>query len=166
MKPLMKYLIFSVIAMLSVMACSNESAKHSYAYDPDANPEALLDSALATAKQNDQLVLVVFGSGWCPDCRSLNYKMAQPPLAETIKANFSVMHVDVGQWDKNIAFTEQFGNPIDSGIPSLAIMSRNKKLYYVAEDGGFASARSTTIQALNDWFLSALAAIQTTTTTK
>jgi len=136
-----------------------------YSYDPSADPFQLLVNSFKKAKEEDKLVLIVFGSDWCPDCRSLNAKFNKEPLSETISSNFVVMHVDVGEWDKNIAFTEDFGKPIDGGIPSIAILGNDRKLFYVAEGGEFASARTSKVKSLNDWFSSVTSEIAKMTST-
>jgi thioredoxin-related protein len=123
-----------------------------YGYDPDADPAATYQQALERAGQQDKVVLLVFGSEWCADCRSLNKKMAQAPLSETVTENFIVAHVDIGNWDRNMEFTEQFGEPVAKGIPSIVIVGSDKKLLYVSEAGEFASARSTDLASLDAWF--------------
>lgn len=130
-----------------------------YGYDPDANPAVSYQQALQQSAQQEKLVLLVFGSEWCPDCRSLNKKMAQSPLANTVTDNFVVAHIDIGNWDKNMAFTEQFGEPVAQGIPSIAIIAPNGTLLYVSEAGEFASARSAELAALDEWFTQKLAQI-------
>ncbi|WP_339066470.1 thioredoxin family protein [Teredinibacter turnerae] len=128
-------------------------------YDPKANPEKDLKAALVSAEEKDKLVLVIFGADWCPDCRSLNKKIAEPPLAKTIDDNFSVIHVDVGRWDNNIEFASRFGKPIEKGIPSIAILDKDQGIYYVAQGGEFATARNAKVNSLNDWFEALLKAI-------
>ena len=135
------------------------AAAEGYGYDPGANPAATYQQALERAGQQGKLVLLVFGSEWCPDCRSLNKKMAQAPLNETVDENFIVAHVDIGNWDRNMGFTEQFGEPVAKGIPSIVIVGPDKKLLYVSEAGEFASARSTDLDSLDAWFKDRLALI-------
>lgn len=135
-------------------------------YDPDADPYQVLKATQQAALESDKLVLVVFGSDWCPDCRSLNKKMAIEPLADTLNQSFSVMHVDVGNWDKNMAFTEKFGEPIAKGIPSIAVLDKQLGVYYVAQGGEFASARSSKVNSLNNWFKALLEKINSGSLTK
>jgi thiol-disulfide isomerase/thioredoxin len=145
----MKYYLFLIILISSVSAAAEK-----YTYDPQADPYQLLVSSVEKAKNEDKLILVVFGSDWCPDCRSFNKKLGKNPLSKTIKSKFIVMHVDVGEWDKNIPFTEEFGKPIDGGIPSIAILGTDQSIYYVAEGGEFASARTSKVKSINGWFIS------------
>ena len=122
-------------------------------YDPIMDPYEKFGSIVDEAKNKGKLVLLVFGSDTCPDCRSLYKKMHTKPLNETIDKNFIVMHVDIGNWDNNIDFTNQFGKPVKSGSPSIAILDSSSTIYYVSTAGEFASARSSKTKTLNDWFL-------------
>lgn len=140
--------------------CSFPAGAAEYRYDPDADPYRQLEAAGIQATEANKLVLVVFGSEWCPDCRSFNSKLGEPPLSDTVESNFQVVHVDVGNWDRNIEFTRQFGKPIDEGIPSIAILGPDLSLHFVAEAGEFASARHSKVTSLNDWFSNILARIR------
>ena len=141
--------IFIFISLVSPFV----SAK-SFEYGPKADPSVGFLSVVEKAKINNKLILVVFGSDWCPDCRSLNKKMSEEPLLKTINSNYEVLHIDIGNWDKNMEFTKKFGNPVGSGIPSIAVLDSKKNIYYVSEAGEFASARSSSINDLNKWFSS------------
>jgi len=150
----MKYILFLIIAISSTLVLAEK-----HGYDPSADPYQLLENSVKRATEEDKLVLIVFGSDWCPDCGSLNKKLSKKPLSKTINSNFVVMHVDVGEWDKNIPFTEEFGKPIGGGIPSIAILGGDRHLYYVAEGGEFASARTSKVKSLNEWFTSVVSEI-------
>jgi len=150
------YCIAICVAALHVSTTLAEE----YSYDPQADPAVDYQHALEQATAQDKLVLVVFGSQWCPDCRSLNTKMNQEPLQATVQDNFVVTHVDVGNWDKNMDFVAQFGEPVAKGIPSIAIVGSDQKAYYVSEAGEFASARSSSLSALTQWFEQKLTEIQ------
>ena len=151
---LLRYLAVGILLTSAVTASAGD-----YGYDPDADPAATYQQAITQAGQQEKLVLLVFGSEWCPDCRSLNKKMGQPPLSDTVHKNFIVAHVDIGNWDRNMAFTEQFGEPVGKGIPSIAIVAADGTILYVSEAGEFASARSTGLASLDAWFRDRLAVI-------
>ena len=122
-------------------------------YDPDMDPYERFGAVVDEAKNKEKSILLVFGSDTCPDCRSLYKKMHTKPLNETIDKNFIVMHVDIGNWDNNIDFTNQFGTPVESGTPSIAILDNSSTIYYVSKAGEFASARHSKTKTLNEWFL-------------
>ena len=145
-----RYYLLSVLLLLPLAALG-------FGYDTDADPATTYQQALQRSAEEGKLVLVVFGSEWCPDCRSLNKKIMQAPLAATVEASFVVAHIDIGNWDRNMAFTEKFGNPVEQGIPSIAIVASDGRILYVSEAGEFASARSAELTVLNDWFADMLA---------
>ena len=137
-------------SLLIVLSLGARAETHGY--DPDADPATDYQQALTAAGANGKLVLLVFGSEWCADCRSLNQKMGLAPLEATVSGNFVVAHVDIGNWDLNMGFTEQFGKPVANGIPSIAIVAADKTVLYVSEAGEFASARSAELSGLDRWF--------------
>lgn len=143
-------LIFLVIWIFISLSCHAEK----YRYDPIADPYELLSKSTEAALKEDKLILVVFGSDWCPDCRRFNEELDMKPLSEIIARRFVVMHVDIGKWDKNIEFTKNLGSPSEGGIPSIAILGNDKALYYVAKGREFASARKSKVKTLNEWFIS------------
>lgn len=147
-------------AFTALMSSALLLANPASAYDPDADPATDYAAALSSAEESGRKVLVVFGADWCPDCRAFDKLITQAPLQATIEEHFVVMHVDIGNWDRNMAFTEQFGEPVAKGIPSIAILSADKDLLYVAEGGEFASARSSTTEDLNSWFIERLSLIE------
>jgi len=136
------------LACLAFLATAAEP----YHYDAGADPAREYRQALQQAGDQGKLVLLVFGAEWCPDCRSLNRKMTETPLAETVDAGFVVAHVDIGNWDRNMDFTAQFGEPVSKGIPSIAIVAADGTVLYVSKAGEFASARSAELSSLDAWF--------------
>ncbi|MEM8560903.1 MAG: thioredoxin family protein [Pseudomonadota bacterium] len=139
------------VALFMLFSCAGALAGE-YRYDPNEDPQASYDAALQESVENQKQVLLVFGSDWCPDCRSLNKKMQQEPLATTVSDHFVVTHVDIGNWDKNMAFTEQFGEPVANGIPSIAIVSADGELLYLSQAGELATSRNKDVEDLNAWF--------------
>lgn len=153
-------LLGSLLILLSLGARAETPGYDTHGYDPKADPAVDYQQALTAAGTGDKLVLLVFGSEWCADCRSLNQKMGLAPLETTVSGNFVVSHVDIGNWDLNMAFTEQFGDPVGKGIPSIAIVGSDGKTLYVSEAGEFASARSSELKDLDQWFQQKLAEIR------
>jgi thiol-disulfide isomerase/thioredoxin len=149
---LSRLLLRYLILLIFTVALTSVNAAPYFKYHPNADPNQDFKNTLKKAQSNDKLVLVVFGSNWCSDCRSLNEKMNMAPLKTTVNNNFEVVHVDIGNWDKNIAFTKQFGKPVDAGIPSIVILAASGTLYYISEAGEFASARRAKAEQLNNWF--------------
>jgi thiol-disulfide isomerase/thioredoxin len=155
---LYKYLKNIFVAFL--LSSSMTAWPEAYQFNPEADPAQHYRAALSSANDQGKLVLMVFGSEWCPDCRSLNQKMTQSPLRDTVENNFVVTHVDIGNWDLNMAFTTNFGQPVAKGIPSIAIIEPAGKVLYVSEAGEFASARSSGVDSLDNWFQARLSSMR------
>ena len=153
-----KYLKNIFVAFL--LSSSTTTWSEAYQFDPEVDPAQHYRTALSSANDQGKLVLMVFGSEWCPDCRSLNQKMTQSPLRQTVEKNFVVAHVDIGNWDLNMAFTANFGQPVAKGIPSIAIIEPAGKILYVSEAGEFASARSSGVDSLDNWFQAKLSSMR------
>ncbi|GLS26784.1 hypothetical protein GCM10007877_25030 [Marinibactrum halimedae] len=82
-------------------------------------------------------------------------------MADTLSKNFEIVHIDIGEWNKNLDFAKQFGNPIAGGIPSIAIIDNNNEVKFVAEGGTFANARRSQTTSINQWFENAITNINT-----
>ena len=111
-----------------------------YSLGLDAHEE--LKQALAKAAREHKNVLVVFGADWCYDCHVLDIAFHRADLAGVLQRNYEVVHVDVGQGDRNQDIMQQYGVPMKKGIPALAVLDSKGKLLYSQQGGEFEKARS------------------------
>jgi hypothetical protein len=111
-------------------------------YVPGLNAHAEIAHALKLASQQHKRVLVVFGANWCYDCHVLDLAFHRPDVAAVLTPNFEVVHVDVGQGDKNQDIMQQYQVPMARGIPALAVLDSDGKLLYSQKGGEFEKARS------------------------
>lgn len=91
-------------------------------YDRRADAQADIGRAVEQARRDHRQVLVIFGANWCPDCRRLDADLQQPALGAPVGERFVVVKVDVGRFDRNGRVVNQLGNPVDRGIPALALL--------------------------------------------
>jgi thiol-disulfide isomerase/thioredoxin len=91
-------------------------------YDRHADAQADIGRAVEQARRDHRLVLVIFGANWCPDCRRLDADLLQPALGDPVRARHVIVKVDVGRFDRNGRLVNQLGNPVDQGIPALALL--------------------------------------------
>jgi thiol:disulfide interchange protein len=110
-------------------------------YDPDRNPSADLDAAFVLAGKDGKEVLVDFGADWCPDCRVLDNLFQSPETKPLLEQNYHVVTVDVGQFDNNIDFSEDYVDLSTSGIPALVVLTPAGKIREATNDGSFSGAR-------------------------
>ena len=124
-----------------------------YTAGVDAHTE--IKEALALAAKQHKNVLIVFGANWCYDCHVLDLAFHRPDLAGVLSRNYEVVHVDVGEGDKNQDIMQQYQVPMKKGIPALAVLDPAGKLLYSQQGGEFEKARSLApedlLAFLNKW---------------
>jgi thioredoxin 1 len=122
-------------------------------YRADANAHQEIAESLVQARKDGKRVLLVFGANWCGDCYALDYAFHQPRIAPLLDANFKVVHVDIGQNDKNLDVAKKYHVDPEKGVPSLAVLSSRGGLLYSTKE--FDRARMMTeqdvIQFLTSW---------------
>ncbi len=116
------------------------TSKVIYAPGLDAHEE--IKQALAHAVKEHKNVLIVFGANWCYDCHVLDLAFHRPDLAGILQRNYEVVHVDVGEGDKNQDIMQEYHVPMKKGIPALAVLDSKGKLLYSQQGGEFEKARS------------------------
>jgi thiol-disulfide isomerase/thioredoxin len=124
-------------------------------YAPGVDAHAEIKEALQRAARGHKRVLVVFGANWCYDCHVLDLAFHRPDLAGVLQQNFEVVHVDVGEGDKNQDLMTEYQVPMKRGIPAIAVLSSDGKLLYSQKGGEFEKARALSpedvLQFLNKW---------------
>jgi len=124
-------------------------------YVPGLNAHTELADALKLAAQQHKRVLVVFGANWCYDCHVLDLAFHRPDVAAVLKPNFEVVHVDVGQGEKNQDMMQLYHVPMAKGIPAIAVLGSDGKLLYSQQGGEFEKARvlgpEDVLAFLNKW---------------
>ena len=130
-------------------------AVRKHLYSAEANPQADITAALKQAALEHKRVILDFGGDWCGDCQVLDIYFHQPPNAELLEKNFVLVHVDIGQFDKNLDITEKYKVPLKKGVPALAVLDPNGKLVYAQEAAEFGDMRymypTSVTDFLNKW---------------
>jgi thioredoxin 1 len=114
--------------------------KNIYPAGVDAHAE--IKEALQKAAKEHKRVLVVFGANWCYDCHVLDLAFHRPDIAPLLNANYEVVHVDIGEGEKNQDLMQQYEVPKNKGIPALAVLDSDGKLLYSQKNGEFEKARA------------------------
>jgi hypothetical protein len=124
-------------------------------YVPGLNAHVEIADALKKAKLQHKRVLLVFGANWCYDCHVLDLAFHRSDVTVVLNPNFEVVHVDVGQGDKNQDIMKQYQVPMAKGIPALAVLDSDGKLLYSQTGGEFEKARALApedlLAFLNKW---------------
>lgn len=109
---------------------------------PTENARDDIRAALGRAAQSRKNVLVVFGADWCYDCHVLDKAFQRPDVSAVLGPNYELVHVDVGEGDKNQDLMNQYQVPMKRGIPALAVLDSTGKLLYSQKNGEFERARA------------------------
>lgn len=111
-------------------------------YPASADAHADIKGALEKAGKGHKRVLVVFGANWCYDCHVLDLAFERDDIAPLIAANYEVVHVDVGEGDKNQELMKEYQVPMDRGIPAIAVLDSTGKVLFSQKNGEFEKARA------------------------
>ena len=124
-------------------------------YTPGLNAHDEIKQAIAAAAKQHKNVLVVFGANWCYDCHVLDLAFHRPDVTAVLNRNYEVVHIDVGEGDKNQDIMQQYNVPMKKGIPAIAVLDSHGKLLYSQQGGEFEKARALAPQDvlafLNKW---------------
>ena len=123
-------------------------------YEPGVNAHDEIKQAIAAAAKQHKNVLIVFGANWCYDCHVLDLAFQRPDLAPVLQRNYEVVHVDIGEFNKNLDLMQQYNAPMQK-VPSLAVLNDKGKLLYSQQGGEFSKARALApediLAFLNKW---------------
>jgi thiol-disulfide isomerase/thioredoxin len=117
-----------------------DSKKNIYPATADAHAD--IKKALEKAGKEHKRVLVVFGANWCYDCHVLDLAFERDDIAPLVEANYEVVHVDVGEGDKNQDLMKEYQVPMDRGIPAIAVLDSTGKVLFSQKNGEFEKARA------------------------
>jgi len=124
-------------------------------YPADADAYKEIEEALHAAAKSHKRVMLVFGGNWCYDCHVLDAAFHLPEIAPTLNRNYVVVHVDVGEYNKNLDIARKYEVPLERGVPAAAILDGTGRLLVSQKNQEFEKARSMApediLAFLNKW---------------
>lgn len=133
----MKFVIAVLMSLLTAFAAAADTP----VYDEAADAKAQVAAALARARSENKQALIVFGANWCGDCKMLDGEFRKPSLKTLLDANYVVVKVDVGRFNKNLDVVKPYGDVIKKGIPSIVVANPDNRAHYTTNGGELADAR-------------------------
>jgi thioredoxin 1 len=122
---------------------------------PTGDAHTEIRDALARAGRSGKRVLVIFGADLCYDCHVLDKAFQRYDIAAVLNPNFEVVHIDIGEGDKNQDLLMTYQVPTDRRIPAIAVLDSSGKLLYSQRNGEWSHARALgpedLLQLLNKW---------------
>ena len=110
-------------------------------YSPDADARKEIENALKQAANEKKRVMLVFGANWCYDCHVLDRALHEGPAGKVMKESFLLVHVDIGEGDRNLDLLKKYKVPLEKGVPAVAILRGDGGLLYSSGEGEFEAAR-------------------------
>lgn len=110
-------------------------------YAASANAEKEIEEALQQATTEKKKVILVFGANWCYDCHVLDRALHEGAAGKIVQENFLVVHIDIGEGDKNLDLAKKYKIPLERGVPAVAILDHEARLLYSSGSGEFEAAR-------------------------
>jgi thiol:disulfide interchange protein len=110
-------------------------------YSATADARKEIHDALARATAEHKRVLLVFGANWCYDCHVLDHALHEGEAGKVVTEKFLLVHVDIGEGEKNPELVKDYKIPLDKGVPAVAILEADGKLLYHSGEGEFEAAR-------------------------
>lgn len=124
-----------------------------YPADADANHE--IDAALKRAVTEKKRLLLIFGGNWCYDCHVLDRALHEGVAGKIVSDSFILVHVDIGEGEKNPELVKTYRIPLNKGVPAVAVLSSDGKMLYSSGNAEFESARTMLkkdlVAFLNRW---------------
>jgi len=117
---------------------------------PEAAP-AELRAALAKAARLHKRVILDFGGNWCGDCHALDDYFHQEPNASLLKANFILVDINIGKFDRNTDIAKTYGVPLEKGVPALAVLDSEGHALFSQKNGEFEAMRSLKPSSLTEF---------------
>jgi thioredoxin 1 len=124
-------------------------------YSDTANAKEEIRQAILKAASEHKRVILDFGGNWCGDCKVLNIYFHDPRNASLLAANYVLVDVSVGQYDRNLDLAKKYGIPLNKGVPALVVLDGSGRVVYAQQNGEFEAMRkldSSTVTAfLQKW---------------
>src|SRR5215475_669288 len=144
-------LMFGVVAKVAGSQAAKplpQPTERKNLYPDGVDAKAEIAEALETAKKTHRRVLLVFGGNWCYDCHVLDAAFHTKEIAPTLNRNYVVVHVNIGEYDKNLDLADKYEVPLKKGVPAAAVLKSDGTLVVSQKNQEFEKARSMTTDAV------------------
>lgn len=110
-------------------------------YRGDADAKKEIEEALQKATGENKLVMLILGGNWCYDCHVLDQALHEGEAGKIVKESFLLVHVDIGEADKNLDLVRKYETTLDFGVPTVVILNYAGHVIYSSTKGEFEAAR-------------------------
>jgi thioredoxin 1 len=160
-----KFVFAIMLALVGAMACSAQQptgddvlkpvVTKTDLYPANADAKKEIEDALKIAASNNKRVMLIFGGNWCYDCHVLDQALHEGDAGKIFKDHFLLVHVDIGEGNKNLDLVKQYETTIDFGVPTVVLLNSSGRVIYSSTKGEFEAARKMMkkdlVAFLNEW---------------
>ncbi|MFQ3256877.1 MAG: thioredoxin 1 [Porticoccaceae bacterium] len=121
-------------------------------YDGTDVSKDTLDNFITNTLNEEKQSLFLFGANWCPDAQCLDAILRLPTFESYLNEHFSIMRIDVGEYDRNMSLMEPLGLPSQEGIPRVIILDLKGEPINLETNDRWRSARQSDPQDIFEYF--------------
>lgn len=110
-------------------------------YPANADATKQIEAKLASAKVGNKRVMLIFGGNWCYDCHVLDQALHEGEAGKIVKESFLLVHVDIGEGDKNLDVVQKYEATLNFGVPVVVLLDKSGRVIYSSTKGEFEAAR-------------------------
>ena len=130
-------------------------------YPAGVDAKQKIEDSLKTAAAENKRVMLIFGGNWCYDCHVLDQALHEGEAEKIVKESFLLVHVDIGEGDKNLDLVKKYEATLGFGVPTVVIIDDKDRVLYSSTKGEFEAARrmmrKDLVAFLNQWKRKAVA---------
>jgi thiol-disulfide isomerase/thioredoxin len=120
-------------------------------YPSSAEAKTDIAAALAAAARDHKRVLLDFGGNWCSDCHILDATFHYPEVARLLGPNYEVVHINIGEYDRNLDLAEKYQIPLKRGVPELAVLDAKGNLLVSQKNADFENTSKIGLKDVMDF---------------
>ena len=121
-------------------------------YDGTDVSKDTLDNFITNTLNEEKQSLFLFGANWCPDAQCLDAILRLPTFESYLNEHFSIMRIDVGEYDRNMSLMEPLGLPSQEGIPRVIVLDLKGEPLNLETNDRWRSARQSDPQDIFEYF--------------
>ena len=121
-------------------------------YDGTDVSKDTLDNFITNTLNEEKQSLFLFGANWCPDAQCLDAILRIPTFESYLNEHFSIMRIDVGEYDRNMSLMEPLGLPSQEGIPRVIVLDLKGEPINLETNDRWRSARQSDPQDIFEYF--------------
>lgn len=121
-------------------------------YDGTDVSKDMLNNFITNTLNEEKQPLFLFGANWCPDAQCLDAILRLPTFESYLNDHFSIMRIDVGEYDRNMSLMEPLGLPSQEGIPRVIVLDLKGEPINLETNDRWRSARQSDPQDIFEYF--------------